>query len=168
MNSMNIKELRIGNYVYPLDNNNGQTLSEMKEVFAINPDLVSLKGCSNQYNVTNIKPVPIDRDILEMFGFKVDEKEIIPKYMTFNHICDNDTFKNLTDPEHIKMNIDILNPLENFRGIPILEILQPFALELRNANRYDYYTTGLFRVKYLHHLQNIYFDYTGKELKKFK
>lgn len=114
---INVKELRIGNYVQP-KNNSGRE-SRIGAVFAINNYGVSVEGNYNPYDCNLLFPVSITEDILSKCHFKKQEW--------------NGTVVYYNPP----MVLDACFRLSGFDDIV---------------------------VKYLHQLQNLYFDFTGREL----
>lgn len=66
-----VKELRIGNYVQP-KNNSGKEAT-VGTVFAIGSYLVSVNGNNNQYDYHQIEPVQITGDILSKCEFVKQE-----------------------------------------------------------------------------------------------
>lgn len=64
---IDVKELRIGNYVFP-KNDSGKE-SVIGEVFAINNYLVSVKGNHNQYDYHLLEPIPLTEELLLKCGF---------------------------------------------------------------------------------------------------
>lgn len=66
-----VKELRIGNYVQP-KNNSGKEAT-VGTVFAIGSYLVSVNGNNNQYDYHQIEPVQITEDILSKCEFVKQE-----------------------------------------------------------------------------------------------
>lgn len=113
-----VKELRIGNYVQP-KNNSGKEAT-IGTVFAIGSYLVSVNGNNNQYDYHQIEPVQITEDILSKCKFVKREWDDTVVYYN-----------------------------------PLMGLDAYFRL---NRVGYDV------EVKYLHQLQNLYFDLTGKEL----
>lgn len=115
---IDVKELRIGNYVRP-KNDNGRE-SKIGTVFAINNYLVSVNDNNNPYDYHLLEPIQITKDILSKCNFV--KREWGDTVVYYN---------------------------------PLMELDAYFRL-----NGVDYNI----EVKYLHQLQNLYFDLTGKEL----
>ena len=115
---IDIKELRIGNYVQPI-NESGRE-AKIGTVFAIGRYLVSVNSNNNPYDYHCIEPVLITEDILSKCKF-------------------------------VKQELD--NTVIYYN--PLMELDAYFRL---NGVDYDV------EVKYLHQLQNLFFDLTGKEL----
>lgn len=116
---IDVKELRIGNYVLPI-NDSGRE-AKIGTVFAINNNFVSVNGNNNPYDNHRIEPVLITENILSKCNFVKQERGDTVVYYN-----------------------------------PLMELDAYFRL-----NRVDYYNI---EVKYLHQLQNLFFDLTGKEL----
>jgi hypothetical protein len=115
---IDVKELRIGNYVQPI-NDSGRE-AKIGTAFAINCNFVSVNGNNNPYDYHRIEPVLITEDILSKCNFV--KREWGDTVVYYN---------------------------------PLMELDAYFRL-----NRVDYNI----EVKYLHQLQNLFFDLTGREL----
>lgn len=113
-----IKELRIGNYVYP-KNDSGKE-SQIGIVSAVYDRLVCVNGNHSPYDYHLLEPIQITEDILSKCKFVKRE-------------CGN--------------TVVYYNPL--------MELDAYFCLNVVNSK---------IEVKYLHQLQNLFFDLTGNEL----
>ncbi len=115
---IDVKELRIGNYVYPR-NDSGKE-SQLGTVSAVYDRLVCVNGNHSPYDYHLLEPVQITENILSKCKF-------------------------------VKRELDDMVVYYN----PPMELDAYFRL---NRVGYDV------EVKYLHQLQNLFFDLTGKEL----
>lgn len=113
-----VKELRIGNYVYP-KNDSGKE-SQFGTVSAVYDRLVCVNGNHGPYDYHLLEPVQITEYILSKCKFV--KRKWGDTVVYYNPLMELDTYFRL--------------------------------------NRVDYDV----EVKYLHQLQNLYFDLTGKEL----
>ncbi len=113
-----IKELRIGNYVWP-KNDSGRE-SKIGTIFAIDRYLVSVNDNNNPYDYHLLEPIQITEDILSKCNFVKQESGDTVIYYN-----------------------------------PLMKLDANFHLKVIGYN---------IEVKYLHQLQNLYFDLTGKEL----
>lgn len=59
---IDVKELRIGNYVFPKNDSGKETV--IGEIFAINNYLVSIKGNHNQYDYHLLEPILLTEELL--------------------------------------------------------------------------------------------------------
>lgn len=132
---IDVKELRIGNYVFP-KNNSGKE-SVIGEVFAINDYLVSVKGNHNQYDYHLLEGISLTEKILMDAGF--------------NYVSDYKCFsKEIGDKFAIGLKLE-QNTVDLFY---ITEKAYNGILTI----------PAVYKVLYVHQLQNLYFDLTGKEL----
>lgn len=115
---IDVKELRIGNYVQP-KNNSGRE-AKIGTVFAIGSYLVSVNGNNNQYDYHLLEPILITEEILGKCKFV--KQELDDTVIYYNSLMELDAY---------------------------------FCLKVGIHN---------IEVKYLHQLQNLFFDITGKEL----
>lgn len=65
---IDVKELRIGNYVLP--KNGSGAVSVIGEVFAIDDYRVSVNGNHNQYDYHLLEPIPLTEELLLKCGFE--------------------------------------------------------------------------------------------------
>ena len=132
---IDIRELRIGNYVLP--NNTIGAQSAVGVVFSINDYLVSVKGNSNQYDYHLLEGVSLTEKILVDAGF--------------NYVSDCTCF-----PKEIGDKFAIGLKLEQNTG----------DLFYITNKAYNGILTipAVYKVLYVHQLQNLYFFLTGKEL----
>lgn len=65
---IDIKELRIGNYVFPKNSSGADSVKGI--VFSLNDYLVSVKGNSNQYDYHLLEPIPLTEELLLKCGFE--------------------------------------------------------------------------------------------------
>lgn len=115
---IDIKELRIGNYVQPR-NDSGRE-AKIGTVFAIGNYHVSVNDNNNPYDYHLIEPVLVTEDILSKCNFV--KQKLGDTVIYFN---------------------------------PLMELDAYFRL---NGGVYN------IEIKYLHQLQNLFFDLTGQEL----
>lgn len=115
---IDVKELRIGNYVKPISNNGRE--GNIGTVFAINRYQVSVNDNNNPYDYHILEPILITEDILKKCNFVKQE-------------CD-DTVVFYNRSMELDANLCLKVGISNIE------------------------------VKYLHQLQNLFFDITGKEL----
>lgn len=115
---IDIKELRIGNYVQP-KNDSGRE-AKIGAVFAIGNYLVSVNDNNNPYDYHLLEPVLVTEDILSKCNFV--KRELGDTVIYFNSLMELDAHFRL---KRVDYNIE---------------------------------------VKYLHQLQNLFFDLTGNEL----
>lgn len=131
---IDVNGLRLGNYVYKTDDRTQQKVA--KQVFMIQPSYVSLdKQNGNPCDIHLVEPIPLCHDLL----YK----------NSFNLIDDRFYSRNVID----KIGVGI-----KLNGDGSLFIVMNSAL-----NGYIEIPVEA-KIKYLHQLQNLYFDLTGKEL----
>lgn len=131
---INIKELRIGNYVYP-KNENGKP-SKIGKVLGITGHLVCVEGNNSPYDYHLLEPILITPEIMEKCGFTL----IDDKYYSSPNIADKlAIFVDLTGRLYISIVDERFE--RGYEDIPF----NTFA-------------------GYLHQLQNVYFTLTGREL----
>lgn len=140
---INIRELRIGNYVNVRNTSGNKSVSGI--VFSINDSLVSVKGNTNPYDYHLLEPIPLTEEILLNNKFeKIKNRitfRIVPriayelKYKPkgCNDVCFLVFIKDNGEFNHVV-------PADNDKECALIP------------------------VKSLHQLQNLYFSLTGEEL----
>lgn len=132
---IDVKELRIGNYVFP-KNDSGKE-SVIGEVFAINNNVVSVKGNHNPYDYHLLEGIPLTDKILHDAGF--------------NYVDDYECYsKEIGDKFAIGIKLE-------------KSVVDLFYITNMAVNGILTLPTS-YKILFVHQLQNIYFDLTGKEL----
>lgn len=131
---INIKELRIGNYIFP-KNENGEP-SKIGKVLGINGHLVCVEGNNSPYDYHLLEPIHITNEIMGKCGFSL----IDDKYYSSPNIADKlAIFVDLTGRLYISI------------------------VDERFERGYEDFPFNTF-IENLHQLQNVYFTLTGREL----
>lgn len=131
---IDIKELRIGNYVRPQNTTGAKSVNGI--VFSIDDYRVSVEGNKNQYDYHLLTPIPLSRDILLNSGFWQAE--------------DYDCYSiNIFDKFGLGIKYN-----SNVVIFYVTDVASNGILELPTSHK----------LEYVHQLQNLYFALTGKEL----
>ena len=154
---MNARELRIGNWVYPNDEN--ATPWEVSGALENAVFFLSREGfnISTTVDASNLEPIPLTEEWLEKFGFLSET------------IMRKDVYSDKQMPHH-------QFKIEGFDSDIILQdhinSFERNILEKGKLGQHGWYVTtdkligsgGLAICHYVHQLQNLYFALTGEEL----
>lgn len=132
---MKPEELRIGNYVFPLDQG-GEKLDIAHKVTLISRTYVGVTFTTEVNRAYNeIEPIPLTEEWIEKFGFKFQEDESPYGMMLYTN--------------------------EDW-SFCILEEFGTYSYAESQGEDYEYFDVMCLRT--VHQLQNLYFALTGEEL----
>jgi hypothetical protein len=144
---IDIRELRIGNYIgYYSYNENDITIDKIKSIYfddttqIYKVELASGKYAHSNISLQGLVPIPLTEDILLKCGFILTEKE--------GFSCSDDV---QSDKGYSFKNFNI--SMRDGRFFMWIDIDED-----------HWYSFNMVEIKYLHRLQNIFFEHCNEEL----
>jgi hypothetical protein len=105
---IDIKELRIGNYVFPKNSSGAKSVKGV--VFAIDDYLVSVEGNHNQYDYHLLEPIPLTEELLFKCGF--EKKPFGSTTVYYNPLIELDAHFRLNRVDY-NIQVQSLHQLQN-------------------------------------------------------